>query len=376
MTRLWIIPVALLGLFLTDSFWSSAISAPAPPMRRPKVEIVFVVDTTGSMSLVEPMKSSLYNLFNLIQSARPTPELRVGLVAFKDRDTPGNKEEYLLKPLDLRDNLDEVYAEFRTYTATGGGDTPEAVNEALDYALNKLSWSKERRAIRMMFLIGDAPAHMDYPDDVKYPDTCRRAVELGIAIHTIQAGSDKECETHYRDIARLSGGSYFRVDASGGFRKWNTDCDTKLRELAQQLFRSGLVYGSGTARVQGSNQAQLLLGLPVDVQAPRAALTSKSKRLFPLDFVDALNADRVRLADLKEEDLPQAVRLVAANERASYLQKVIDQRQKLIEAIAELDRKRVPQLLKLIEANSNALDAQIFLTFRKQAASQLKYTSD
>ena len=376
MTRLWIVPVAVCGLFLGDLLLSPVESAPMPAVRRPKVEMVFVVDTTGSMSLIEPMKSSLHHLFNLILSARPMPELRVGLVAFKDRDTPGNKEQYLLKPFDLRDNLDEVYAEFKTYSATGGGDTPEAVNEALDHALNKLSWSKDRRAIRMMFLIGDAAPHMDYPDDVKYPVTCARAAQLGIAIHTIQAGNDQECEQHFRNIARLARGEYLRIDSSGGFRKWNTEYDAKLRELSQQLLQTAMTYDVGTLRTQGNKQLELLNSLPSDVLAHRSGIVCKTKRFFPLDFLDALHAGRLRLNDLKEEQLPDVLRQMAADKRAEHVEKLLGQRQHLLEAIAELDRKRVAQVIKQMEANPNGLEAQVFLTFRKQAAAQLKYGGD
>ena len=376
MTRLWIVPAALLCLLLADYFVTPVISAPAPPMRRPKVEIVFVVDTTGSMSLIEPMKQKIYGLCNLILSARPTPELRVGLVAFKDRDSPGNKEEYVIKPFDLRDNLDEVFAEFKTYSATGGGDTPEAVNEALDHALTKLSWTKDRRTVRMMFLIGDAAPHMDYMDDVKYQVTCKRAADLGIPIHAIQSGSDKECDEHFAAIARLSGGVHLKVDSSGGFKNWSTDYDVKMRELSQQLFRSAMPFGTGASRDQATKRMQQLVGLTGEAQLDRAALLSRTRRLGDNDLLDAVMMGRVRLAEMKAEDLPEALRSLPENQRAAQLEKWIDQRQKLIEAIGELDRKRVASLLKRIEENPNGMDAQIFLTFRKRAVPLLKYSNE
>jgi hypothetical protein len=345
-------------------------------MRRPKVEIVFVVDTTGSMSLIEPMKQKIYGLCNLILSARPMPELRVGLVAFKDRDSPGNKEEYVIKPFDLRENLDEVFAEFKTYTATGGGDTPEAVNDALNHALTKLSWTKDRRGIRMMFLIGDAAPHMDYIDDVKYQVTCKRAAELGIPIHAIQSGTDKECEEHFGAIARLSGGVHLKVDSNGGFKNWNTDFDAKMRELSLQLFRSAMPFGPGAQREQATKRMEQLAGLTGEALLDRAALLCRTRRVGTDDLLDATMVGRVRLAEMKAEEMPEALRLLPENQRVAQLEKLIDQRQKLIDAIGELDRKRVSSLLKLIEANPNGLDAQIFLTFRKRALPVLKYSNE
>ena len=107
MSRLWMAPCTLLALGLAGVGYLG--SAPAPVLKRIPVDVVFVVDTTGSMSLVEPAKNKIHALVNLLLSAKPTPELRVGLVAFKDR-----MDEYVTKPFDLREDFDEVYNEFKT----------------------------------------------------------------------------------------------------------------------------------------------------------------------------------------------------------------------------------------------------------------------
>src|SRR5262245_57684031 len=100
MSRL-VIPCALLALAL----WAAerATPAPIPPVKRTKVEVVFCVDTTGSMSCIEPAKNKIHELINLILASKPIPELRVGLLAYKDRG-----DEYVTKPFDLREDFDEV----------------------------------------------------------------------------------------------------------------------------------------------------------------------------------------------------------------------------------------------------------------------------
>lgn len=37
-----------------------------------------------------------------------------------------------------------------------------------------------------MFLVGDAPPHMDYANDVEYPRTAAAAKQKGIVINTVQ----------------------------------------------------------------------------------------------------------------------------------------------------------------------------------------------
>src|SRR4051794_14904662 len=73
-----------------------------PAVKRPKVEVVFCLDTTGSMGgLIDGAKARIWAICNQIASGKPTPDLKVGLVAFRDRG-----DEYVTKVFDLSDDLD------------------------------------------------------------------------------------------------------------------------------------------------------------------------------------------------------------------------------------------------------------------------------
>src|SRR5208282_5270293 len=119
-------------------------------------------------------------------------------VAFRDRG-----DAYITKVFDLNDNLDFIHDRLMEFKAEGGGDIPESVNQALDDSVNKIKWSKDDDTLRIIFLVGDAPPHMDYKDDVKYPVTCKKACEKGIIINTIQCGNDAECTKYWQDICKL-----------------------------------------------------------------------------------------------------------------------------------------------------------------------------
>ena len=64
----------------------------------------------------------------------------------------------------------------------------------------------------MIFLIGDAPAHMDYQDDVKYPTTIAKGLKKGIVINAIQSGQNNKTKTNWQQIATLGQGNYFQVE--------------------------------------------------------------------------------------------------------------------------------------------------------------------
>ena len=129
--------------------------APEPPdplvqtpvaAARPRVELVFALDTTGSMtSLIEGAKRKIWSLASFIAQGQPTPDLRVGLIAYRDVG-----DAYVTKVFDLDDDLDRVYRRLRSFHADGGGDGPEHVARALHESVHKMSWSQEQSVVKVI----------------------------------------------------------------------------------------------------------------------------------------------------------------------------------------------------------------------------------
>src|SRR4029079_18150592 len=114
-------------------------------------------------------------------------------------------------------------------------DTPESVNQALNEAVTKISWSKDPNVLKLIFLVGDAPPHMDYPDDVKYPETIKLAKAAGITIITVQCGTFAGTTTAWQDIAALSGGVFVQIDQTGGMTPTTTPGDAELSRAGAEL---------------------------------------------------------------------------------------------------------------------------------------------
>src|SRR5437870_3580845 len=111
-----------------------------PNEKKPRIEVCFVLDTTGSMSgLIEGAKQKIWSIANEMIGAKPTPELKLGLIGYRDKG-----DDYVVKSFPLTDDIDAIYAHLRDFEAAGGGDTPESVNEALAEAINKMPWSEDR----------------------------------------------------------------------------------------------------------------------------------------------------------------------------------------------------------------------------------------
>ncbi len=126
--------LAVLGLLI-----SNAYAAPEPAKKPPKVEVVFCLYTTGSMGgLLDRAKAKIWSICNQIAGAKPSRDLKLGLVAYKDKG-----DAYVTKVTDLTADLDAVHGELKKFTPDGGGDTPEHVNAALFDAVNKVKWSDD-----------------------------------------------------------------------------------------------------------------------------------------------------------------------------------------------------------------------------------------
>jgi hypothetical protein len=345
-----------------------ARSAPVPAAgKKPKVEVVFCLDTTGSMSgLIDGAKQKIWAICNQIASGKPVPELKVGLVAYRDK-----RDEYVTRVFDLSDDLDAIHGHLKGFAAVGGGDTPESVNQALDDAVNKIKWSTDKKTLKILFLVGDAPPHMDYTDDVKYPETCKKAAEKGIIVNTIQCGNYAECTKFWREIADKGKGSYVGIAQDGGVRVVSTPFDAKLTQLNKELTATVMVWGGRAQRDADMRKNAEALALSGDGAASRIAYQSKNGQVATYCFLDNWKQGKVKLEDVKKEELPRELQGKTVKEQKEILEKLDKKRAELNKQVLELDRKRADYIQKkrLEEAKKGkaGFDAQVLDVLRKQA---------
>ena len=244
-----ILGVALFGLTLAAVIYYPQLMAKNVPTQQPvqpravvhdaKVDVVFVLDTTGSMSgLIQTAKEKIWSIATTMASAQQTPDIRIGLVAYRDRG-----DSYVTKVVDLSGDLDSVYATLMDFQAEGGGDGPESVNKALYDAVHDISWSQDDQAYQVIFLVGDAPPHMDY-NEVQYPEIVASALDKGIVVNTIQCGDMPVTVAPWTQIASLGKGAFFQVEQAGGAVAFTTPFDEDIAELSARLDDTRLYYGT------------------------------------------------------------------------------------------------------------------------------------
>src|SRR5262249_16685516 len=105
------------------------------------------------------------------------------------------------------------------------------------------------------YLVGDAPPHLDYADDVPYATTCRLACEKGILINTIQCGSTDSTTRYWKEIAAKAEGRFVQIAQDGGVQTVSTPFDARLAQINTAPARSTVPYGAAATRASG--QAKL-----------------------------------------------------------------------------------------------------------------------
>jgi Mg-chelatase subunit ChlD len=353
------------------------------PISRPKVDVVFVLDTTGSMSgLIQTAKDKIWSIASSMASAQPTPEIRIGLVAYRDMG-----DQYVTRVVDLSEDLDSVYATLMDFEAGGGGDTPESVNKALYDAVFSMSWSQTSQAYQAIFLVGDAPPHMNY-QEMKYPEIALAAGEKGIVINTIQCGQIPSAFEPWRQIASLANGRFFQVEQAGGAVAFTTPYDEQIANLSAKLDDTRLYYGNREekARMQQKVAATEKLNTEASI-ASRARRGSfnvssagKANLIGHNELVDAVSSGAVKLEELDQDALPEELKPMAPAAQLERIAELSNERQDLKQQIRELSESRSALLSKKVKDAGGArdsLDKKLFDVVKEQgSAAGLEYEAE
>lgn len=303
---------------------------------QPQVEVVFCLDTTSSMSgLIAGAKQKIWSIANQVALGKPTPRLSVGLVAFRDQG-----DEYVTKVFPLNDDLDAVFENLQSLQANGGGDTPEHVNKALSDAINAIKWNKDRKTLKLVFLVGDSPPHLDYQDGFNYRSLCQEAVKNDLIINTVLCGNNMETEKYWQEIAKLAEGRYAQIAQSGGMETVSTPLDAELAKLNSTLEGTVVAYGDAGVRAKTEERKEAVKLMPAAIAVERAAYKSAGKDLSAGDLIDAVNNGKMDLAKAKDEELPLEMRKMSLLERQEYLAKKERERQEIKKKIAKLAKER------------------------------------
>jgi Mg-chelatase subunit ChlD len=311
---------------------------PQPPKqgKAPRVEVVFCLDTTGSMTgLLDGAKKKIWSIATEILAGKPKPDVFLGLVAYRDKG-----DEYVTKVSPLTDDLDKIYKDLQGLRADGGGDIPEHVRAGLNDALTKIQWSSDSSTLKIIFLVGDAPAHTDYTDTPTVEELCTTAVKNNVIINTVRCGPDEDTARMWQKIARLSEGRYFSIAEDGGVVAVATPFDKELGALNDKLAGTMVAYGAETTRAGALARETASAAMSADDKADRACAKAYAGKYSSDDLVDAVKGGSVALDKLQADEMPDEMKKMTVEERKAFVAAKAKEREELRQKVVELARKR------------------------------------
>ena len=219
---------------------ATTIALPDAPGWHPDfLDLVFVLDTTGSMG--DELAWLTKEMAGIVAAGRrtaPRADIRYGLIVYRDRG-----DDYTVRNFGFTGSQATIQGWLRAQSAAGGGDYPEAAAAALR-AGAALDW-RRGRGERLMIHIADAPPHAG--DARGYLEAARMAAAKGVQIYGLGAsGVAAESEFLMRQAAAMTGGRYlFLTDDSGvglDHAEPTIPCYrvTTLRDLMVRVLRSEL----------------------------------------------------------------------------------------------------------------------------------------
>ena len=343
----------------------NTVTTTVKPKVAPRVELVFALDTTGSMSgLIDGAKRKIWSIAQFIAQGNPKPDVRIGLVAYRDIG-----DAYVTRFFDLSDDLDQVFEHLSSFEAAGGGDTPEHVSKALYDAVYRTSWTSDQSALKQVYLVGDAPPHTDYNDGYDYKKIAKHAHELGIHINTIRCGGDPETAMVWNQIANSAAGEFASIDQSGGVRVAATPYDGELQKLNAALVGTAIGYGSGRGDV--SRKVSAAAAMPASEAADRAGFYGAKGGAVggSGDLVDDVVNGKAKPSKMKREELPPEMAAMDEDKREAFVKEKVAERNKIQSDINHAAKLRQEWLKKNVKDKSDAFDTQVEGALKKQAKS-------
>jgi hypothetical protein len=338
-----------------------------------RVEVAFVLDTTGSMGdLIDGAKRKIWSIATTIVDNNPNADIAMALVAYRDKG-----DDYVVKSTPLSTDVQGLYGKLIKLEAAGGGDDPESVNEALDKAITSLQWSSGENVKHIVFLVGDAPPHMDYRQGRQYPEILKTAAGKHIVVNAVQAGDMPETTSIWKEIAQFGHGRYISIPQDGGeVVIVVTPFDDDILHMQEELDGSIVPYGSVGQKLELNRKMAAKAAAPNSVKIDNSGFYSKRKVAKEVvtgrgDLVADAENTGLDVSSIAEKDLPDDLKVMPVLKRKQWLADKMQSRKLLQNKMAELIAKRDAYVLeqrkkKVASTKLDSFDSAVEETLKSQ----------
>jgi len=310
----------------------------------PPLDIVFIVDISSSTTgLLSSVRNNFWEINNDISRLKPEPDYRIGLMLL---GRPSFKEEnaYIKIASDLTTDIDYVANEMfiiKDNATKGKVYFGNAIKETVD----EMSWSKDAKAVKLIFLVGNGPLSNGYD----YTKAAESAVKEGIKIYSlyfpnITSGRD---EAEWKDLGEKGNGNYASILLSAGnnivFEKnYHNDL---LVEANSAINNTYLYYGEqGKDRFEALERLDILTNSVSDWETEARSFLKGTKlyqsKNASWDLVDLSNKQTINYSKIDRKFLPPKMENISDEDLKALVEDKIIERQEYISIIKMLSQKR------------------------------------
>jgi hypothetical protein len=340
--------------------------------KAPKIQVAILLDTSNSMDgLINQARAQLWKIVNDLALAKydgKRPDLEVGLYEYGNSRLD-SKTHWVRMVMPLTTDLDKFSESLFALKTSGGSEYCGAVIAA---ATRELEWSDDKNSLKMIFVAGNEPFSQG---PIAYAESCKAAAGRNITISTIFCGPiETGVATGWQHGAQLADGSFSSIDQNKAVVAVAAPQDKELAELNTKLNDTYCAYGARERReefaqrqqAQDANAAQSAAG------ASRIGFKASAQyRNADFDLIDAVNEKKVKLEELKNEELPENLQKLSKEELARYVSDKAAERKAVQEKIQELTKARDAYVASVRKKESGedgaGLDRAIIESTRQQA---------
>jgi hypothetical protein len=190
---------------------SGALKKRISHLRLTGLEIALCLDSTSSMGeTISQAKGNLKTIFLLLKDL--VPSSRIALLAYRDKG-----DDYVVRKTRLGVNLWEGLSFLSSIQSEGGGDFPEALDEAMAQA-NRLPW--KRNSTKVILLVGDAPPH-EYMGLSRAIRLAKIFSNRNGSVHAMQVGTDQSTTLAFEKISKAGHGLRLSLGEDGSIESFS-----------------------------------------------------------------------------------------------------------------------------------------------------------
>jgi len=370
--------LSVLAVSTVFAFFSTPTRAhdpkpPKPDGERARIQIAILLDTSNSMDgLINQAKTQLWRIVNEFARTRHNgemPKIEVALYQYGNASLVVT-EGFVQQIVPFTDDLDLISEKLFALRTNGG---EEYCGEVISKAAKQLEWSSNPHTYKAVFIAGNEPFSQGSND---YREACAKAFGNSIIVNTIHCGQSQEgINGHWADGARIGGGRAMNIDQDRVRPTITCPQDDAILKLNASLNDTYLPYGPRGKDAKERQVAQdsnanenAALGSHV---ARAAAKAGPGYQNAGWDIVDAVANNQVRLEEIAEKDLPEAMQKMSKEDRARHVDEQRAKRAEIQKKINDLNADRVKFVTeeekKLADTDkTETLDTAIINAIREQ----------